>query len=125
MTAKGVLTIAGLILIVQGILFYIFAIPITEKMFYGANDISISIGTVFPEIMAGGLIFIGVILFLSRTNTSSSARRILFGACFGFTLMFIIQLKIEITGQANVPIGVFFVVAIFSVISFVVATKTD
>ena len=125
MTAKGVLTVSGLIMVLQGILFYIYAVPLTLNMFPEANDAGVLIGSSLREILAAGSVFIGIILFLSRKNTSSSAKRILLGACFGFTLVFLVQLKLVVTGEANVPILPLLVFSGLALTSIFAATKAD
>ena len=125
MTARGVLTFSGLIMIVQGVLFFVFSIPLTQQMFPTATDAGIQIGVILRELLAGGSIFIGIILYLSRKNTSSSAKRVLVGACFGFSLVVLIQLKLELTSQANIPIIPLLVFAGLALTSFIAATKSD
>ena len=125
MTTRGVLTFSGLIMIVQGFLFFVFSIPLTQQMFPTATDAGIQIGAILRELLAGGSTFIGIILYLSRKNTSSSAKRVLVGACFGFSLVVLIQLKLELTSQANIPIIPLLVFAGLALTSFIAATKSD
>ena len=75
MTSKGFLTVAGLVMMLQGILFLIFSQDLTKLMFPYASEEGVRIGMLLREIMAGGSFFIGILLFSSRTNTSSAAKR--------------------------------------------------
>ena len=87
MTSKGFLTVAGLVMILQGVLFLIFSQDLTKLMFPYASEEGVRIGMLLRELMAGGSVFIGILLFNSRTNTSSAAKRMLWAACFGFSLI--------------------------------------
>ena len=120
MGAKIILTIIGLVMIIQGVIFYIYSIPITQNMFPSAGVEAVEVGVVMRKILAGGSIFIGIILFLARTNVASVAKRILFGASIGFSIILILLIHISLTNDAvNIPIAPLIVFAIFATISFV------
>jgi hypothetical protein len=119
MRAKIILTVMGLVMILQGLFFYFFSITITQNMFPGAGDEAIMVGGILREILAAGSIFIGIILFLSRTNVLSSAKRILFGASIGFSIIVAILTHITLTNEAvSIPITPFFIFTIFAIIAF-------
>ena len=119
MRAKVILTVIGSVMILQGIAFYFFSIPITQNMFPDAGDEAINVGAVLREILAAGSLFIGIILFLSRTNVTSSAKRILFGASIGFSILLAILTHIAFTNEAvSIPITPFIIFAIFAIIAF-------
>ena len=80
MSAKFSLTVIGLVMFAQGITFYFFAVPITREMFPTSGAEAIKVGAVMREVLAAGSMFIGIILFLARTNVTSAAKRILFGS---------------------------------------------
>jgi hypothetical protein len=120
MGAKIILTIIGLVMIIQGVIFYIYSIPITQNMFPSAGVEAVEVGVVMRKILAGGSIFIGIILFLARTNVASVAKRILFGASIGFSILLALMIHISLTNDTvNVPIAPLIVFAIFATISFV------
>ena len=54
MTSKGFLTVAGLVMMLQGILFLIFSQDLTKLMFPYASEEGVRIGMLLREIMAGG-----------------------------------------------------------------------
>ena len=119
MRAKGILTVMGSVMFLQGLAFYFFSIPITQNMFPGVGDEAIEVGSILREILAAGSMFIGIILFLSRTNVTSSAKRILFGASIGFGILLAILTHIALTyDTVSIPITPFIIFACFAVISF-------
>jgi hypothetical protein len=120
MAAKIILTIIGLIMIIQGVIFYFYSVPITQSMFPYASTEAVEVGAVMRKILAGGSIFIGIILFLARTNVASVAKRILFGASIGFSILLALMIHISLTNDTvNIPIAPLIVFAIFATISFV------
>jgi len=122
MTSKGFLTVAGLVMMLQGVLFIIFSQNLTKLMFPYASAEGVRIGTLLRELMAGGSFFIGILLFSSRTNTSSAANRMLWTACFGFALI-LLQIKLYILDGLDVPILPFLVSAGLALTALFVATS--
>jgi len=119
MSAKIALTVIGLAMIIQGLSFYFFSVPITISMFPTSSAEAIEVGAVLREVLAGGSMFIGIILFLARTNVTSAAKRILFGASIGFSLIAIILIHITFSNDfVSVPIAVLIIFVVFAIISF-------
>ena len=119
MSAKFALTVIGLVMFAQGITFYFFAVPITTNMFPTSSAEAIEVGAVLREVLAAGSMFIGIILFLARTNVTSAAKRILFGASIGFSLIVIILIHIAFSNDfVSVPIAPLIIFVIFAVVSF-------
>ena len=123
MTSKGFLTVAGLVMMLQGVLFIIFSQDLTKLMFPYASAEGVRIGTLLRELMAGGSFFIGILLFSSRTNTSSAANRMLWAACFGFALILLLQIKLYILDGLNVHILAFLVSAGLALTAMFIATS--
>ena len=123
MTSKGVLTVAGLIMMFQGILFFVVSEDLTKLMFPSAHEDGIRIGMQLRELMAGGAFFIGVLLFIARTNTSSAAKRMLWAACFGFSLIFLLQIKLYVVNGVSIHILPFLVFAGLALTAMFVATS--
>jgi hypothetical protein len=120
MAAKITLTIIGLTMIIQGIIFYFYSVPITQNMFPSAGIEAIEVGAIMRKVLAGGSIFIGIILFLARTNVASAAKRILFGASIGFSILLVLMINISLTNDdINIPIAPLVIFAIFATIAFV------
>ena len=92
-------------------------------MFPYASEEGVRIGMLLREIMAGGSFFIGILLFTSRTNTSSAANRMLWAACFGFALILLLQIKLYILDGLDVHILPFLVSAGLALTAMFVATS--
>lgn len=119
MSAKGALTIIGLVMFLQGLSFYFFAEAITVSMFPTSGDEAIEVGVVLRELIAAGSMFIGIILFLARTNVTSAAKRILFGSSIGFSLVVVILIHISLSNDfVSIPILPLIIFAIFAIVSF-------
>ena len=119
MSAKGALTIIGLVMFLQGLSFYFFAEAITVSMFPTSGDEAIEVGVVLRELIAVGSMFIGIILFLARTNVTSAAKRILFGSSIGFSLVVVILIHISLSNDfVSIPILPLIIFAIFAIVSF-------
>ena len=119
MSAKGVLTVIGLVMFLQGLSFYFFAEAITVSMFPTSGDEAIEVGVVLRELIAAGSMFIGIILFLARTNVTSAAKRILFGSSIGFSLVVVILIHISLSNDfVSIPILPLIIFAIFAIVSF-------
>jgi hypothetical protein len=118
-SAKIALTVIGLVMFAQGISFYFFAAPITRDMFPTSGVEAIEVGAVLRQILGAGSMFIGIILFLARTNVTSAAKRILFGASIGFSLIVIILIHIAFSNDfVSVPITPLIIFVIFAIVSF-------
>jgi len=103
----------------QGLSFYFFAEAITVSMFPTSGDEAIEVGVVLRELIAVGSMFIGIILFLARTNVTSAAKRILFGSSIGFSLVVVILIHISLSNDfVRIPILPLIIFAIFAIVSF-------
>ena len=120
MSAKLALTFIGLVMFMQGLAFYFFAEQITEQMFPTSSPEAIEVGAILRQLLAAGSMFIGIILFLARTNVTSAAKRILFGASIGFSLLIVILIHISLSNDfVNIPLFPLIMFAIFAIISFI------
>ena len=124
MYIKLLLGISGIIMMLQGASFYIFSEMFTFFMFPEANDQAIEVGQTLLELTSGALILTGILLFLSRKNVTSASKRILFGSSFGFALIFFLQLKILVFGDAVIFLPVLFLWALLSFFSFYISYKS-
>ena len=119
MSAKAALTVIGLAMFIQGLCFYFFSVPITKAMFPMSGAEAVEVGSILRELLAAGSMFIGIILFLARTNVTSAAKRILFGASIGFSLLVVILIHIGISNDTvSIPITPLIIFVVFAVVSF-------
>jgi len=119
MSAKTVLTVIGIAMIVQGITFYLYSVPITQNMFPNVKSEAIEVGEIMRQLLGAGSLFIGIILFLARTNVTSAAKRILFGSSIGFSIIVAVLVHVAITHDSvSIPLFPLILFGIFAVISF-------
>ena len=102
MTVRALLTYSSITMLLLGLVFLIFPEFISLKMFPEANEKQIHIAVVHRQIMAGGCLFIGILLLLARRNVTSAAKRILFGSSIGFFILLLIQIRLIFSGDSNI-----------------------
>ena len=124
MYIKLLLTFSGIMMLLQGLAFYFFSENLTVFMFPEANDQALEVGLTLRQFMAGGSIFIGLILFLSRKNVTSASRRVLFGSSIGFSIIFLTQLKVLIFQEAVIFLPILILSALLAISSFFVAYRS-
>ena len=119
------LSLNGLILILQGIFFIIFANEITINMFPFSenNEQALNIGVSLRYSMGSGSIFIGLLLFLCRSTPRSAAKKLLQGSAIGFLLILFTLIYLYIFRNVLVPIPVFIIFTFISLFSLYVSTR--
>ena len=121
MTVRALLTISSVTMLLLGLVFLIFPEFFSLKLFPEANEKQIHIAIVHRQIMAGGCLFIGILLLLSRRNVTSAAKRILFGSSIGFFILLFIQIKLIFSGDSNFYWPVMIVFSVLAILSFYVS----
>ena len=121
MTVRALLTISSVTMLLLGLVFFIFPEFISLKMFPEANAKQIHIAIVHRQIMAGGCLFIGILLLLARRNVTSAAKRILFGSSIGFFILLFIQIKLIFSGDSNFYWPVMIIFSVLAILSFYVS----
>ncbi len=119
------LSLNGIILILQGIFFIIFANEITISMFPFSenNEQALNIGVSLRYSMGSGSIFIGLLLFLCRSTPRSAAKKLLQGSAIGFLLILFTLIYLYIFRNVLVPIPVFIIFTFLSLFSLYVSTR--
>ena len=119
------LSLNGLILIVQGISFIIFANQITITMFPFSenNEQALHLGVSLRYSMGCGSIFIGLLLFMCRSTPRSVAQKLLLGSSLGFMLLLINLIYLYTVRNVLVPIPVLIVFSFLSFFSLYVSTR--
>ena len=119
------LSLNGIILILQGIFFIIFANEITISMFPFSenNEQALNIGVSLRYSMGSGSIFIGLLLFLCRSTPRSAAKKLLQGSAIGFLLILCTLIYLYIFRNVLVPIPVFIIFTFLSLFSLYVSTR--
>ena len=123
--SRLILSLNGIIMIIQGISFIIFANEITISMFpFSENNVqALELGVSLRYSMGSGSIFIGLLLFLCRGTTRSAAQKLLLGSGIGFLLLMITLLYILFVRNVMVPVPVLLVFFILSLLSLYVSTR--
>ena len=121
MTVRALLTISSITMLLLGLVFLIFPEFVSLKMFPEANEKQIHIAIVHRQIMAGGCLFIGILLLLARRNVTSAAKRILFGSSLGFFILLSIQIKLFFSGDSNFYWPIVIIFCVLAILSFYVS----
>ena len=123
--SRMALSLNGIILILQGIFFIIFANEITISMFPFSenNEQALNIGVSLRYSMGSGSIFIGLLLFLCRSTPRSAAKKLLQGSAIGFLLILFTLIYLYIFRNVLVPIPVFIIFTFLSLFSLYVSTR--
>ncbi len=123
--SRMALSLNGIILILQGIFFIIFANEITISMFPFSenNEQALDIGISLRYSMGSGSIFIGLLLFLCRSTPRSAAKKLLLGSSLGFMLLLFTLMYLFFFRNVLVPIPIFIIYIFLSFFSLYVSTR--
>ena len=124
-SSRTILALNGLVMIILGLSFFIFAEKMTFLMFPKTitNPEALEVGVTLRYIMGAGSITTGIILFLSRISLRSGAQRILLGSGIGFFIIFGTALFVYLSERANVPILALIIFPILGLLSLYVSTR--
>ena len=117
MLPQTAVRIIGGALVVQGLLFYAFATPLTLQIFPGASDEAIHVGMIMRRGLAAMSFLAGLVIFLVRNDGYRTTKRVLFGCAIGFAAISLSLIKISVDKAAVIPlpaIGIYSFIAIFS-----------
>jgi hypothetical protein len=117
MLPQTAVRIIGGALVVQGLLFYAFATPLTLQIFPGASDEAIHVGVIMRRGLAAMSFLAGLVIFLVRNDGYRTTKRVLFGCAIGFAAISLSLIKISVDKAAVIPlpaIGIYSFIAIFS-----------
>ncbi len=121
--SRAMLAINGILMMSLGIIFYLFSEAITKDMFPDVGEEAIRVGSVLRELMAGGVFFIGLLLFIAQGTIRSAAKRLLFGSGIGFLVIEILLIKIILDSFASVPIWTLCLFPVLALLAFFVSTR--
>jgi hypothetical protein len=117
MRPQTALYIIGGGLILQGLLFYALAKPLTLQVFPSASDEAIHVGIVMRQGLAAMSFLAGLIIFLVREDGYRTTKRVLFGCGIGFAAISLSMIKIIGEKSAVIPlpaIGLYTTIAVYS-----------
>ena len=98
------LRLIGSGLVLQGLLFYSFATPLTIQIFPGASDEAIHVGMIMRRGLAAMSFLAGLVIFLVRDEGYQTTKRVLFGCGIGFSAITVSLIKIIAEQAAVIPL---------------------
>jgi hypothetical protein len=98
------LAVIGAGLVLQGLMFFAFAEPLTRQIFPGAGDEALHVGMVMRRSLAALSFLAGLVVFLVRRESDRVAKRVLFGCGIGFSAMAAWMGKLMMDKAAVIPV---------------------
>ena len=115
-------------LVLQGLLFYGFATPLTIQIFPGASDGEVHVGMIMRRGLAAMSFLAGLVIFLVRNDGYRTTKRVLFGCGIGFSAITLSLIKIIAEQAAVIPlpaIAIYGFVAVYSLYASVCKQKSS
>ena len=104
MLPQTAIRIIGGALVIQGLLFYAFATPLTLQIFPGASDEATHVGMIMRRGLAAMSFLAGLVIFLVRNDGYRTTKRVLFGCAIGFAAISLSLIKISVDEAAVIPL---------------------
>ena len=123
MRIETALRIIGGGLVLQGLLFYTFASPLTLQIFPDAGDEAVHVGMVMRRGLAAMSFLAGLVIFLVRGDGHRTTKRVLFGCGIGFTAISMSMIKIVIDKAAVIPLPAIVIYSGVAILAFYLATR--
>ena len=124
-SSRTILALNGIVMILMGLSFIIFAERMTVLMFPNiiSNPEALEVAVTLRYLMGAGSIMVGIILYLARISVKSGAQRLLLGSGIGFLLIFATALFVFLSDRANIPIPALIVYPLLGLLSLFVSTR--
>ena len=119
------LALIGIIMMLESIGFIFFAEEITESMFPFAknNPEALSLGISLRYVMASGVFFLGMLIFLCRGVPKSIAQRLLFCCGIGFSIVLLSLIYLNLFRDVSISIIIYALHIIIVISSYFVASR--
>ena len=117
MLPQTLVRIIGAVLVVQALLFYVLATPLTLQIFPGASDEATHVGVIMRRGLATMSFLAGLAIFLVHNAEYRTTKRVLFGCAIGFAGISLSLVKIVVDEAAVIPlpaIGFYSFIAFFT-----------
>ena len=123
--SRTILALNGIVMIIIGIIFFIYPEKLTIIMFPNivSNPEAIETGTVMRILMGAGHLAIGIILYLARISIKSGAQRLLLGSGIGFMIIFATAVFIILKYKAGIPVVALSIYPLLAILSLYVSTR--
>ena len=118
MLPQTLVRIIGAVLVVQALLFYVLATPLTLQIFPGAGDEATHVGVIMRRGLATMSLLAGLVIFLVHNAEYRTTKRVSFGCAIGFGGISLSLVKIIIDEAAVIPlpaIGFYSFIAFFAI----------
>ena len=125
MLPQTAVSIIGGALVVQSLLFYAFAIPLTLQIFPGASDEATHVGMIMRRGLAAMSFLAGLVIFLVRNDGYRTTKRVLFGCAIGFAAISLSLIKISVEKAAVIPLPAIGVYGFFAIFSMYIAIRKN
>ena len=119
------LALIGITMMLESIGFIFFAEEITEIMFPFAkkNPEALSLGISLRYLMASGVFFLGMLIFLCRGVPKSVAQRLLFCCGLGFSVVLLSLIYLDFFRDVSVSIIIYAIHIIVVILSYFVSSR--
>ena len=123
--SRTILALNGIVMIIIGIIFFIYPEKLTIIMFpkIVSNPEAIETGTVMRILMGAGHLAIGIILYLARISIKSGAQRLLLGSGIGFMIIFATAVFVILKYKVGIPMVALSVYPLLGILSLYVSTR--
>ncbi len=123
--SRTILALNGIVMIMIGIIFFIYPEKITTVMFPNiiSNPEALETGIVLRYLMGAGHLTIGIILYLARISIKSGAQRLLLGSGIGFMIIFATAVYIIFKYSVGIPMVALSIYPLLSLLSLYVSTR--
>ena len=125
MHSKTALQIIGIGLILQGIIFYVLAKPLTLQIFPSASVEAVHVGMIMRRGLATISFLAGLVIFLVRNDGSRTTKRVLFGCGIGFASISLSMIKMFIENDATIPVPAMLLYSFVSIYSLYLAMRKN
>ena len=119
------LALIGIIMMLETIGFIFFAKEITESMFpfVKNNPEALSLGISLRYVMASGVFFLGMLIFLCRGVPKSVAQRLLFCCGLGFSIVLLSLIYLDFFRDVSISIIIYALHIILVILSYFVSSR--
>lgn len=125
LNTKNVLTLIGVVSLIEGVVFYFGAEMITKDAFPEnlLEGGSLSVGTLMHQALASSMLVIGIIILSARNIETTAANKILNGVAVSFLIFLASGLMHLFTTDVQPPIPALVLMAVFALLAFYTANK--
>ena len=123
--SRFTLALIGIVMMLESIGFVIFAKEITQIMFPFVKNYpeALSLGVSLRYVMASGIFFLGMLLYLCRGVPKSAAQRLLFCCGSGFLIVLLNLIYLNYFRDVSISIVIYALHIVLVILSFFVSSR--